>query len=160
MPTRSHTTYLCLALGACLLSAAAARADDARASIGVGAHVLSVARLQWLGVQPVLRVTADDLLNGYVELNEAAQLRISSNSRSGYSLEFQPLLAIFNAFTVRGLNSEMELAADGGSIVQRWQGRQSEDLNLSFRFNLAAGAGPGDYPLPVALRVRPLEPGE
>ena len=58
---------------------------------------------------------------------------------------------------IEGLNSDLSLGAEGGTIVQRWQKPQAVKLSLKFRFVLAPGLIPGDYPWPVRLAVRPLE---
>jgi len=58
---------------------------------------------------------------------------------------------------VEGLDSDLALGPDGGTIVQRWQRPQAVDLSLKFRFALAPGLVPGNYPWPLRLTVRPLE---
>lgn len=158
-PVRPMIALLALlAVLSLTLAAGAARAEEARAQIGVAAQVRAVANLQWLAEAPRLRISTADIARGTVEIKDAAQVRISSNSRSGYTLEVQPRMSIFYGIIVNGMRLPAQLGAQGGSITQHWKEMtRSEDLQLRFAFQLAPGVEPGEYPLPVALSVRPIE---
>jgi hypothetical protein len=153
VPARLYTRTLAL-----LLLCANATADEVRAQIGVSARVMPVASLQWLGATPTLRISTADVARGSVTISQAAQLRVSSNSRVGYAIDVQPRLTIFSAIIINGLPAPAHLGPQGGAITRRWPGNQrDEDLQLYFSFQLTPETAPGDYPWPVALQVRPLE---
>ena len=84
------------------------------------------------------------------------QLRIYSNSRAGYALEIRNLAGSLPGITLSGLGQEVDLPAEGGTIVQRWDAARSASLTLRFRFQLPRDLPPGTYPWPVQLGVRPL----
>ena len=80
-----------------------------------------------------------------------------SNSPNGYALEVLTVAPVLSSMIVEGLNSDVALGWEGGTIVQRWQKPQAVNLSLKFRFELAPGLSAGNYPWPVRLAVRPLE---
>ena len=141
-------------LGCGCLASAGAR--DAHTSFTVGASVRAVAYLELDSAPSTLHITARDVARGYLNVPEATLLSIRSNCRSGYALDFMSVAPLFSAFDVRGLESEVALGPEGGTVVQRWQ-PEPKHLTLTFRFMLAPGLSAGDYPWPLHLAVRPLE---
>lgn len=103
-----------------------------------------------------LYISKADVARGYVEVPAASRFDISSNSRSGYLLEFHPLGNLFESVHVGGLSNAVQLDADGGVIVQRGSLPQNLTHELSFRFILSADAQPGSYLWPLQMSVRPL----
>ena len=59
---------------------------------------------------------------------------------------------------MRGLTSEVQVAAGGGAVMQRapGPGMSRVTLTLAFRFELEQGAREGIYPWPVQLSAQPL----
>jgi hypothetical protein len=155
--SHNHASYaarVALIVGACCVSAGA---KDAHTSFTVGATVRAVASIQLDSMPSVLHVSARDAARGYSEVAEAAQLSINSNSQSGYALEFLTVAPIFSEVIVQGLGSDVDLGAEGGSVVQRGPAPRPVRLALKFRFMLAHGIVAGDYPWPMRFAVRPLE---
>ena len=104
-----------------------------------------------------LDLSAADLQRGYIDVAQPTQLTIHSNSASGFALDVLTVAPMLSSMAIEGLNSDLTLGADGGTIVQRWQRPQALNLSLKFRFGLAPGLAAGKYPWPVRLSVRPLE---
>jgi hypothetical protein len=109
-----------------------------------------------LSTQAQLQITAADIARGFVELPRATQIEVRSNSRTGYVLSVQPMTKLVTRVDVLGFGSEISLAADGGSIVQRWEKPSAATVIMGYRFHLSAEAAPGTYPWPLHLAVAPL----
>jgi hypothetical protein len=138
-------------------SFAAANAKDARAIIGVSATVRAVANIEHGAFPATLELSSSDLRRGYIDVKQPTSLLIRSNSQNGYSLDLLTVTPMVASMVVYGLDSQVALGAEGGSIVQRWQGPHAVNLNLKFRFGLAPGLKAGTYPWPLEVSVRPLE---
>jgi hypothetical protein len=155
--SHNHASYA--ARGALIVCAcfASAGAKDAHTSFTVGATVRAVASIQLDSMPSVLHISARDVARGFSEVAEPAQLSVNSNSQRGYALDFLAVAPIFSQVIVQGLGSDVELGAEGGTVVQRGPVARPARLALKFRFMLARGVAPGDYPWPMRFAVRPLE---
>jgi hypothetical protein len=104
-----------------------------------------------------LQISAADLQRGFIDVIQPTQFTVRSNSPNGFELEVLTVAPLLSSMIVAGLNSDLELGAEGGTIVQRWQKPQAVNLSLKFRFALAPGLVAGNYPWPLRLAVRPLQ---
>jgi hypothetical protein len=138
-------------------SVTAAGARDVHSDLSVSVIVRPVAHIELQSAPAGLDISAADLRRGYIDVMQPTQVTIRSNSPNGYALEVLTVAPVLSSMIVEGLNAELALGADGGTIVQRWQKPQVLNLSLKFRFELAPGLGVGSYPWPVRLLVRPLE---
>ncbi len=138
-------------------SVATAGAKDVRTDFSVSATVLAVANLELQSAPMDLQISAADVRRGFIDVAQPTQVVVRSNSQSGFALEVLTVAPMLSSMVVQGLESDLSLGADGGTIVQRWQKPQVVRLRLRFRFTLAPGLRAGDYPWPVRLAVRPLE---
>ena len=145
-----------LPLAALLLCHAAIVTADSHGNLLVSASVTAVARLETLASPSGFAVSAGDAQRGYVNVTQPVQLRVYSNSRAGYELEVRNLASSLPGITLSGLGQDVDLLAEGGKIVQRWDAARSASLTLRFRFQLPRDLPPGIYPWPVQLGVRPL----
>lgn len=139
------------------VSAAAAGAKDVHSQFSVSATVRAVANIEMQSVPPMVTISTADLRRGYVDILQPTQAIIRSNSQSGFALEILPVTNLASSMVVEGLNTDLSLGAEGGTVVQRWEKPQVVRLSLKFRFALAPGLQAGEYPWPVRLAVRPLE---
>jgi hypothetical protein len=137
-------------------SVAAAGAKEVRSDFSVSATVRAVANIELKSVPTGLAISGADLQRGFVDVAQPTQLTVRSNSPNGFTLEVLTVAPMLSSMVVEGLNSDLELGADGGTIVQRWQKPQTVNLSLKFKFALAPGLVAGNYPWPVRLAVRPL----
>jgi hypothetical protein len=135
----------------------AAGARDVHSDFSVSVIVRPMANIEMQSAPSSLDISATDLRRGYVEVMQPTQFTVRSNSPNGYALEVLTVAPLLSSMIVEGLNSDLALGKDGGTIVQRWQKPQAVSLSLKFRFELVPGLSMGTYPWPVRLAVRPLE---
>jgi hypothetical protein len=133
-----------------------AEAAQKSAAMPVSVTVVSNAKMQTNYQAKQLKITEADVARGYVDIADAFSFSISTNSRSGYLMEFHPVTNLFEAVQVSGLGNPVQLGADGGAIVQRGSRPPNQSHELSFRFTLHQDAKPGSYPWPLLLSVRAL----
>jgi hypothetical protein len=136
---------------------ASAGAKELHTDLSVTATVRAVAHIDLQSIPAALEIFASDLQRGYIDVPQPTQLVVRSNSQSGFALDVLTVAPILSAMVIQGLDSDLTLGADGGSVVQRWQRPQAVNLSLRFRFALTPGLTPGIYPWPVRMAVRPLE---
>jgi hypothetical protein len=131
-------------------------ADQARATLLVGARVPPSARLA--AAPPVhIVVTVRDIEAGFVDAPGSGTVDIRTNTH-GFILNVGPLAAPFTAVAIAGLEQRVELGRDGGTIVRRVADpSRPVTLALRYRFLLNAGAAPGQYAWPLHLDVQPLQ---
>lgn len=138
-------------------SVTAAGAREVHTDLSVSVIVRPMANIESQSMPSGLDVSAADVRRGYIDVSQPTQLIVRSNSPNGYALEFLTVAPVLSSMIVKGLNTDLELGKEGGSIVQRWQKPQTVNLSLKFRFELAPGLDAGTYPWPVRLAVRPLD---
>lgn len=138
-------------------SVTAAGARDVRSALNVSVTVRAIAKIETQSAPAGLPISDADLQRGFIDVVQPTTLSVRSNSPSGFALEVLTVAPVLSAMRIVGLNSDLMLGAEGGTIVERWQKPQIVDLSLKFRFTLAQGLRAGDYPWPVRLAVRPLE---
>jgi hypothetical protein len=155
----SHNRGLITARIALIVAASvtAAGARDAHSNLSVSVTVRAIANIERQSAPTALQISGADLQRGFIDVVQPTQLTVRSNSPSGFALEVLTVAPLLSSMTIEGLNSDLSLGADGGTIVQRWQKLQAVNLSLKFRFTLAPGLAAGDYPWPVRLAVRPLD---
>jgi hypothetical protein len=155
----SHNHGLSTARIALIVAASvgAAGARDVHSSFSVGATVRAVANIQQQSSPTGLEISGTDLRRGYIDVMQPTQLTVHSNSPNGFALEVMTVAPMLSSMLIEGLNTDLALGAEGGTIVQRWQKPETVNLSLKFRFMLAPGLVAGNYPWPLHLAVRPLE---
>ena len=138
-------------------SVTAAGARDTHSGFAVSATVRAVANIELRSAPTDLEISGADLRRGFIDVVQPTQLTVRSNSPAGFALEVLTVAPMLSSMNIQGLNSDLALGADGGTIVQRWQKPEVINLSLKFRFTLAPGLVAGNYPWPVRLAVHPLE---
>lgn len=136
--------------------APSAEASQKRAAIPVSVTVIARANMQISSQIIHLNISELDIARGYVEIPAATRFSVTTNSRSGYLMEFYPVGNLFESVHVGGLGNPVRLGADGGAIVQRGVLSPNVMRELSFRFILRPDVRSGNYPWPLLLSVRPL----
>ena len=137
-------------------AAPTAAAAQAGASMQVSARVIAGARMQIDNQPTQLTIAAADVAKAYVTVPATARLSVTSNSRSGYRIDFHSQGDFFESVDVAGFGNIVHLGADGGSIVQRGPLPPQLSHELGFRFTLRPGTLPGVYPWPLRLSVQAL----
>ena len=149
-----NTARLALIVAA---SVAAAGAKDVHSEFAVSATVRAVADIELQSAPSNLLISDRDIRRGYIDIIQPTQFTVRSNSANGFALEVMTVAPMLTSMTIQGMDSELSLGAEGGTIVQRWQRPQTVAVALRFRFVLAPGLQAGNYPWPLRLAVRPLE---
>ncbi len=134
-----------------------AEAAQISATMPVSATVISNAIIHSEYQAAQLRVTDADVARGYVDFVAASRFSVTTNSRSGYLLEFRPVNNVFESVQVSGLGNPVRLGADGGFIVQHGPSLSGVMHALNYRFSLRQNTEPGSYPWPLQLTVHPLD---
>ena len=138
------------------LVSAVPHATAADAHVTVSATVLKHARLSITDQPATLEVTAADVVRGYVDVADAGQISIRSNSPR-YMLEFAVQEGFFRHIDVAGLGEDVMLGATGGIASRRAAGPAvTQIVSMRYRFVLAASVQPGSYPWPMRLSVSAL----
>lgn len=151
---RLNTARIALIVAA---SVTAAGARDVHSDFSVSVIVRPAANIEFQSTPGGLEISAADLRRGYIDVLQPTQFTVRSNSPNGFALDVLTVAPMLSSMVVEGLNSDLALGKDGGTIVQRWQKPQAMNLSLKFRFALAPGLTAGSYPWPVRLAVRPLD---
>src|SRR6202165_4788569 len=157
-PYREMQKRLAHAICLSALALAAAHpfvAEAASKSIAVSAFVTANAVVQVEYQAQQLVVTETDVARGYCDAPAASRLRVSSNSRAGYLISIFSRLPIFKSVRVDMPDASAQISHDGGAIAQRGHGKEML-TQMTYRFMLADGVGPGTYPWPLQLDVRPI----
>ena len=136
--------------------AASAEPVQRSAAMPVSVTVIAHAKIQSNYQATQLSISKSDVERGVVDIPAASRFSVTSNSRSGYLLEFDPIGNIFESVQIGGLGNNVQLDADGGSIVRRGSMPSNQSYELSFRFTLRPDAKPGSYPWPLLLSARAL----
>ena len=143
-----------VALGVLTLSISA-HAASSRASFSVSVTVMPVAHINHDVLNHIV-ITRDDVQRGFVDVKSNSAIQVSSNSAQGFTLDVYSICNLFNNVVVSGVDGDVSLSADGGSIVHRWSHAQTQALSLSYRFALRPDIQPGSYSFPLQMSVRPL----
>ena len=126
------------------------------ATMSVSVTVVANAKMQTEFQATQLNISEADVVQGYLDVYDASRFSISTNSHSGYVINFNPINHIFDSVQVSGFGNPVQLGADGGSVVQRIPTIKTQSHELSFRFILNQDVKPGSYPWPLMLSVRAL----
>jgi len=147
---------LAVTVGLTPITATTAEAAQTSAEMGVSVTVVAHAKMQTVFQEKQLKISNEDVARGFVEVASASRFSVSTNSQSGYLMEFYPVGEVFDSVKIVGLGSQVHIGADGGVIVQRGQLLTNFTHELSFRFELRPEVLPGNYPWPLQLSVRAL----
>lgn len=123
----------------------------ARASINVRVVIPVVVRVKALLQPQSLPIREADVARGYVDLDDATSMRLTSNSLSGFSLSvaFDPKLVSRVIVRMQGL--AVEAGAPGSWIHVEAPKMMDAPLRVGYRLYLAPGAHEGTFAWPVSL---------
>lgn len=135
-----------------------ARAESVTTSRGAaaghvdfGIAVPAVVRVEAM-VQPrSLRIARGDIARGYVDLDDATSLRVTSNSRSGFAISVAFDEHLVSRVFLRIGGDDLAARASGDWLHVDAPRMVGAPLRLGYRLFLAPGAREGEYSWPVAL---------
>lgn len=123
-------------------------ADSASASMRVSVEVVARTILTVDRIPAEIRLTADDIARGFVDVPEAVAFRIRSNASNGYALQFEPVSYPFTRARVAWDSRLAVVSADGSWLTRPYTpGEQAGTFTV--RLDLARDAEPGSYAWPV-----------
>jgi len=133
---------------------APAHAEGSQATLTVRA---SVPRHASIRMAPPLTFTISeaDVARGYVEVAAPLDVHVQSNVQEGYMLAFECQGVVVRQAHVQGLPSELTVGSAGAltALPAAGRGVWRERLQLRFRFDLAAGARPGEHAWPLNISM-------
>jgi hypothetical protein len=157
------------ALAAALLTAALlpgiANASEGRAT-GNGAltarsfldfRIVIPAIVRITGMQQPSSVTIEPrhVAQGYVDLDEATSLKLTTNSRLGCELSVGFNRSLIARVVVKSGAQEHEVAATNGSFPIAQQKTDNHPVSIGYRLYLNSDVVAGNYPWPLALKFTP-----
>lgn len=97
-------------------------------------------------------ITATDVARGYVDVPGAIAFHVRSNSRRGYTVQFQPVAKPFTRASVSWGTSTASFGSGGSWIAQPYvKGTAAGSMDV--RLSLAPEAEPGMYAWPVSMNA-------
>jgi len=132
---------------------AGARTAPARASVMVGAKILSVLRVRAVGQPERLAVSATDVERGFVDVVNA-RLQVFSNQRGAVRLVASIAWPYARTVEITGLPQAIVARPLGEAPLARGgEGPPDRGYEVRYRIHLARGTAPGLYPWPVFLSL-------
>jgi hypothetical protein len=101
-----------------------------------------------------LTITAHDIALGYVEVADASRFSVTTNTEGGFVIDFRPRNDVFRSVRVTGLQSPVELGAQGGIALNNRPHGRTTAHQLGYLFTLQPNLQPGNYPWPLEISVR------
>jgi hypothetical protein len=155
-------TYLGLSAAACFLlavtSASAGSAlgsTAARAALDFRIKIPAVVKAE-ARIDPVsLRLTVEDLRRGYVDLDGASSVVLTSNARTGFMLAVAFDANTVDAVELRMVGRAVRILASGDAVVMQSGALVSKAVVVSYRLYLAARAQAGEHRWPLAISYAP-----
>ena len=102
-----------------------------------------------------LAIRAADVARGYVDVDAATALRVTSNNAAGFVAVIACDPALVTRVEARIAGQRIEAGAPGSSAHVEGGKMIDAPLGVDYRLFLAPGAAPGTYRWPVALRLAP-----
>ncbi|MCX7856438.1 MAG: hypothetical protein N2513_00405 [Deltaproteobacteria bacterium] len=120
-------------------------------TLTVSAFVKDYIKTNIVHQEKKVKITEEDVSRGYVEIQAATIVELTTNSRMGCVLAFDTVeKGIFKEVLVRGQFGETKMGPDGGVIILKGERRFS--LKLDYKFILDE-IKPGEYPWPLLLTI-------
>ncbi len=149
---------VCLALCAALVAfsaatraASATGSPHARASVDFAIAIPAMVRARALTEPLELPISERDIARGYVDLDAATSLVLTSNSAAGYAVSVAYDPSLVARITVRIQGSSLEATSQGSWLHVDAPMQVAVPVRVGYRLYLAAHAQPGTYRWPVAL---------
>lgn len=147
----------------CLLAAGEGAAADGepRAPMRVWAIGLPNGYVLMEHQAPVLHITAEDVARGEVEVHSGTRIAVATSSPGGFAADFQVHSPMIRATGITGIGNPVEIGARGGTAIEPATAASRRSVTIDYCFVLAPDARPGSYPWPleIAVRALPPEPG-
>lgn len=104
---------------------------------------------------PSIVLSRADIKAGYIILKNASRIAIKSNNKKGCMLIFNGLAWPFKEAHAFGLAHDVHITSEGASVQQPYK-KNTQNVELSYRFILSDNAKAGRHPWPLSIALQPL----
>jgi hypothetical protein len=159
---RLLSAVLCAGIGFAFTFASdtALAGTGATARLSISATIAKVVRVHVKGQPSSFSISPQDIVRGYVDIEQASVLEIRTNSAEGVALEFHgtDIAADIQAIQVTGGSSNFQMPASGGVMLMQggWSPTLERTVQLRYRLVLGRGTQPGLYTWPLSVNVSAL----
>ncbi len=133
--------------------AAGAGEKNTQTQLSVSATVLTMIKVKIISQPSHLQIEQRHISQGYIDIEDASVLLISSNSADGFMMSLACDLGLVTHVTAK-LSQGSSIEGDG-MIAIRTQQVRDEPMRVSYRLHLDPQAHAGSLPWPVALSFTP-----
>jgi hypothetical protein len=122
---------------------------------GVRSQVPIRSHLAILYQLPSIVLSRADIKAGYIILKNASRIAIKSNNKKGCMVVFKGLKWPFKEANAFGLARDVHITPEGASVQQPYK-KNTQNVELSYRFILSDNAKAGKHPWPISIALQPL----
>jgi hypothetical protein len=130
-------------------------AANAHAHIDVRIVIPAFVRVKAQSDPAMVPIAEADVVRGYVDVDEATSLTLTSNSPSGFAMSVAFDEAVVSRVAVRIEGRVLEAAAQGTDLHVQAPKLVDRAMRVGYRLFLSPGAAAGTYRWPVRLRFAP-----
>jgi len=127
----------------------------AHAMLDVVITIPAIVRAEARADPASLRVTAEDVKRGYVDVDGASSVVLTSNARLGFLLAVAFDRALVDGVELRMAGRTVRATQSGVAIVVQSGPLVRKRIPVAYRFYLADGARAGEYRWPLAVSYLP-----
>jgi hypothetical protein len=139
-----------------LLVASQGIAAERHATMTVSAFVQARIEVEMVGTPSTLRVSADDVRAGFVDVSAVSALSVRTNSREGFAVDICPMHPDFSKVDISYGDGIARMTGEPVRLVRRRVNESRGTLRLSYRFHLRSTTAPGTYPWPLDIAAAAL----
>lgn len=104
---------------------------------------------------PSIVLSRTDIKAGYIILKNASRIAIKSNNKKGCMVVFNGLKWPFKEGHAFGLVHDVHITPEGASVQQPYK-KNTQNVELSYRFILSDNAKAGKHSWPLSIALQPL----
>jgi hypothetical protein len=131
-------------------------ATSARAALDFRINIPTVVRAENRTDPFSIAVTAGDVRQGYLDLEEASTLVLTSNSATGFAMSVAFDRRIVRSVELRVAGHTLSSSQPGDAIAVLAPRIMRKPLRVSYRLYLLPGVEPGAYDWPLSVSYFPL----
>lgn len=135
----------------CALAEGNPAGKSARAAVELRIVVPAVVRVKAMAQPERIALEDRHIAQGYIDLDDASSLLLTSNSGRGYHLAVAFDAGILDRVRVRIAGHQLDASEGSGGLDVRAERLVDAPVHASYRLYLKPGVHPGSYRWPVAL---------
>jgi hypothetical protein len=126
-----------------------AKGGASKAGVPIRSHLAVLYQI------PAITLSRADVKAGYVILENVTRIAIKSNNKKGCMVVFKGLKWPFKEAHAFGFAKDIHITPEGASVQQPYK-RNTQHVELSYRFILSENAKAGKHPWPLSVAIQPL----